>query len=114
MTAVREGSAQRSTTALLLWALAIAAVVRLASLALYPLSDTTESRYAEVARKMLELGDWVTPWYDYGIPFWAKPPASMWLTAASFSVFGINEFAARLPHLCDVPGILAARWRREA
>ncbi len=81
------------------WAvLAIVALVRLLTLGLYPLTDTTEARYAEVARKMAELNDWITPWYDYGVPFWAKPPLSTWLTAMSFKLFGINEFAARLPY----------------
>lgn len=110
MTAAGKGYRQRSTTALLAWAIAIAAFVRLASLALYPLSDTTESRYAEVARKMLELGDWVTPWYDYGVPFWAKPPMSMWLTAASFATLGVNEFAARLPHFLAGMLVLWVAW----
>lgn len=83
----------------LLWlTLAIVALARLLTLGLYPLTDTTEARYAEVARKMVELGDWITPWYDYGVPFWAKPPLSTWLTAASLKLFGINEFAARLPY----------------
>ena len=80
------------------WTLAVVALARLATLGLYPLTDTTEARYAEVARKMVELGDWITPWYDYGVPFWAKPPLSTWLTAASLKLFGINEFGARLPY----------------
>lgn len=79
-------------------ALAAAVVIRLLTMGLYPFTDTTEARYAEVARKMVELGDWITPWYDYGVPFWAKPPLSTWLTALSFKVFGFNEFAGRLPH----------------
>jgi 4-amino-4-deoxy-L-arabinose transferase-like glycosyltransferase len=83
---------------MLWWTLAVVALLRLATLGLYPLTDTTEARYAEVARKMVELNDWVTPWYDYGVPFWAKPPLSTWLTAASLKLFGINEFAARLPY----------------
>ena len=78
--------------------LAIVALVRLLTLGLYPLTDTTEARYAEVARKMVELNDWITPWYDYGVPFWAKPPLTTWLTAISLKLFGINEFAARLPY----------------
>lgn len=47
----------------------------------FPLFDTTESRYAEIARKMLETGNWVTLQQDYGVPFWAKPPLSIWLSA---------------------------------
>jgi 4-amino-4-deoxy-L-arabinose transferase-like glycosyltransferase len=73
-------------------------IARLASMAILPLMDTTEARYAEIGRKMVELGDWVTPWNDYGSPFWGKPPLSFWLTAMSFKLFGVNEFVARLPH----------------
>ena len=83
---------------MLKWILAIVVLLRLATMGLYPLTDTTEARYAEVARKMAELGDWVTPWYEYGVPFWAKPPLSNLVTAASIKLFGVNEFAARLPH----------------
>ena len=71
--------------------------VRLATLPAYPLMDPTEARYAEIARKMLETGDWVMPQFDYGVPFWGKPPLSTWLSAAAMAAFGISEFAARLP-----------------
>lgn len=99
MTQPRSAFADRDgTERLVLLALVAVVLMRLLTLGLYPLTDTTEARYAEVARKMVELGDWITPWYDYGVPFWAKPPLSTWLTAASFKVFGLNEFAARLPH----------------
>ncbi len=66
--------------------------------------DTTESRYAEIARKMLETGDWLMPQFDYGVPFWGKPPLSTWLSAASMAAFGVNEFAARLPSLALLAG----------
>ncbi|MBT8077742.1 MAG: glycosyltransferase family 39 protein, partial [Gammaproteobacteria bacterium] len=64
---------------------------------LYPLHDTTEARYAEIARVMVASGDWVTPQIAVGVPFWAKPPLSIWFTAASFELFGLSEFAARFP-----------------
>ncbi len=73
-------------------------LVRLISLALYPLMDMTEGRYGEIARKMAEMNDWVTPWYDIGVPFWGKPPLSFWMSAIGIKLFGINEFALRLPH----------------
>lgn len=94
----------------LLLALAAVALTRLLSLGLYPLNDTTEARYAEVARKMVELGDWVTPWYDHGVPFWAKPPLSTWVTAGSFKVFGLSEFAARLPHFLLALALVWLVW----
>ncbi len=83
-----------------LWGLlALAFVVRLLTLGAYPLTDNTEARYAEIARKMVETGDWIVPQIDYGVPFWGKPPLSMWLTALSYELFGVHAFAARLPSL---------------
>lgn len=76
----------------------ILALIRLVSIGLYPLMETTEARYGEMGRLMLESGDWITPWYDYGVPFWGKPPASVWATRTGLSLFGINEFGARFPH----------------
>lgn len=73
------------------------AALRLAVDAWLPLLDKTEARYAEIARIMYETGNWVTPQIDYGVPFWAKPPMSTWISALSFHVFGVNEFAARFP-----------------
>ncbi len=70
-------------------------LIRLFTLGAYPLADRTESRYAEIARKMAETGDWITPQIDYDVPFWGKPPLSTWLTAVLFKLFSINEFFAR-------------------
>jgi len=72
--------------------------VRLISLGLFPLYDTTEARYGEMARIMIETNNWVTPQIDYNVPFWGKPPFQTWISATSFSWFGISEFSARLPH----------------
>lgn len=88
--------------------------LRLFAMAWLPLMDSTEARYAEIGRKMLELGDWITPWHDYGVPFWAKPPLSFWLTAASMKVFGVNELAARLPHFLCMLFVAAACGRLAA
>lgn len=79
--------------------LALVLLIRLLSLGVYPLVDPSESRYAEMARKMLETGNWVTPQIDYGVWFWGKPPLAVWLNATSLAVFGVNEFAARLSAL---------------
>ena len=79
------------------WVVLVAFMIRLTTLGLYPLGDTTEARYSEIARKMVETGNWITPQFDYGVPFWGKPPLSTWTRAASFELFGVSEFAARLP-----------------
>ncbi len=73
------------------------ALFRLLLTATIPLLDKTESRYAEIARIMQETNQWIVLQIDYGVPFWAKPPLSTWLSALSFEVFGLNEFAARFP-----------------
>lgn len=85
------------TRRLLLLALAALLIIRLFSLGAYPLTDTSEARYGEMVRKMLELDDWVTLWFDYGAPFWGKPPLAFWLSAISAKVLGLSEFALRLP-----------------
>ncbi len=89
------------STPILYWAVILILsliALRLVSLGLYPLYDTTEARYGEMARIMLETNNWITPQFDYNIPFWGKPPLQTWISALSFSWLGVNEFSARLPH----------------
>ncbi len=86
-------------------------VCRIISMCFIPLNDVSEARYAEIARKMLETGNWVTPLHDYGVPFWAKPPLSTWLSAFSMKLFGVNEFAVRLPGLLLSLATLWLIWR---
>ena len=94
--------------------LVLVVAVRLATLGAYPLLDPTESRYAEIARKMLETGDWLVPQVDYGVPFWGKPPLSTWLSATAMAIFGVNEFAARLPSFLLLLGCGAMVYRLAA
>lgn len=86
--------------------------LRLITLGLYPLMDTTEARYAEMARKMVETGHWLQPQFDYGVPFWGKPPLSFWATAVGMSIFGVNEFGARIaPFICMLTvGLCFLAW----
>jgi hypothetical protein len=58
--------------------------------------DYDEGYYAQAAKEMAVTGNWVTPHVN-GIRFLEKPPFLYWLTAASFKLLGINEFALRLP-----------------
>jgi len=89
-------------------------LARLIGMAVVPLMDTTEARYGETGRIMADLNDWITPWFDYGVPFWGKPPLAFWVTAASFKAFGVSEFTARLRcrGLCYCRSRLGAGARR--
>jgi len=69
-----------------------------------------EGRYAEIPREMIVSGDWLTPRIN-GYKYFEKPPLQYWATAASFSAFGLNEWAARLwPGLTGFLGVLLVFW----
>ncbi|HEV2904933.1 MAG TPA: glycosyltransferase family 39 protein [Pyrinomonadaceae bacterium] len=72
-----------------------------------PLVGPDEPRYAQVAREMLQRGDFITPTLG-GVPWFEKPPLLYWMMMASYRVFGVSEFAARLgPAIC---GLLTAAF----
>ncbi len=85
----------RDVSALLLIGLC-ALVLFFYGLGARPLWDYDEAMHAQVAREMLERGDWCTPVFN-GQNFYNKPVLHFWLVMASFRVFGLSEFAARLP-----------------
>ena len=107
---MKTASNQTAVSRMLLWSLAALVVARLISLPLYPLMDTTEARYGDIARRMVERSDWITPWFTDDQPFWGKPPLSFWATALGFKLFGINEFAGRLPHFILGFPVAASTW----
>jgi 4-amino-4-deoxy-L-arabinose transferase-like glycosyltransferase len=80
-------------------------VFYLCGLGSLPLVGPDEPRYAQVAREMLQRGDFITPTLG-GVPWFEKPPLLYWMMMASYRVFGVSEFAARLgPAIC---GLLTA------
>lgn len=72
-----------------------------------PLTDTTEARYANIALIMAKTKDWITPYFDYNIPYWGKPPLAFWFQALSYRLFGIHDFVPRLPSMLIT---LATAW----
>jgi 4-amino-4-deoxy-L-arabinose transferase-like glycosyltransferase len=72
--------------------------------------ERDEGRYADVASEMLARGDFVTPRVN-GAIFLDKPPMVYWVTAASLSVWGHNEFGARFGQLLFALGTLLVTWR---
>ena len=75
-----------------------------------PLLGPDEPRYAQVAREMLLRGDPVTPMLG-GHTWFEKPALLYWMIMASFKIFGVSEWSARLgPAVCGLLTI-AAVWR---
>ncbi|MEM9830427.1 MAG: glycosyltransferase family 39 protein [Bacteroidota bacterium] len=71
---------------------------------------THESYYAVAVREMLESGDWLTITFNGDLRF-NKPPLTYWLMAASASIFGLKEWALRLPILLCSLGTLFVTYR---
>lgn len=64
---------------------------------------------------MLVSGDYVTLHIN-GVRYLEKAPLPYWLVAFSYRIFGVNEFASRLPMALSVLllGVLALVWGRQA
>jgi 4-amino-4-deoxy-L-arabinose transferase-like glycosyltransferase len=66
-----------------------------------------EPRYAQVAREMLERHDWITPVLG-GQPWLEKPPLYYWQAMMAYAVFGVSDWAARLPSAIDATFLVLA------
>jgi 4-amino-4-deoxy-L-arabinose transferase-like glycosyltransferase len=71
----------------------LAAATLLPLLGHKPLADWDEAIYAEIARELLGHRTLALAWHFQ--PWFEKPPLYMWLTAAFFRLFSVNEFWAR-------------------
>ena len=58
--------------------------------------DDVDAVQAQIARNMVESGDWVTARLD-GVKYLEKSPLVYWMMGVSFEVFGPHDWAARLP-----------------
>ncbi|MGB5275979.1 MAG: glycosyltransferase family 39 protein [Gammaproteobacteria bacterium] len=76
--------------------LALCGVVFFAGLGIRDIWNIDEGMHAAMAQNMLISGEWITPTYN-GEAFLDKPPLFNWANAIAFIVFGITEFAARIP-----------------
>jgi len=61
-----------------------------------PLMDIDAAQYASISREMLERNSFLQI-YDLGKDYLDKPPMLFWLSALSMKIFGIYDWAYRLP-----------------
>jgi len=76
-------------------------------LAYFGLVGADEPRYAQVAREMLSRHDWITPTLG-GKPWLEKPPLYYWQAMLAYSLFGVSDWAARLPSAIDATLMVVA------
>ena len=98
-------SAPTSRSSDLLALLIVASLAIFAGLGNGTFWEPDEPRFAEATRQMFARGDFVTPYLN-GVPRFEKPILFYWAQAAAFTVFGDNEFAARLPSAVAGVGII--------
>src|SRR5436853_6378201 len=96
-TGVREPEDTRRRRRYSLIVLAVASVIFLGCILSPPsLMDDVDAVQAQIARNMLQSGDWVTARLD-GVAYLEKSPLKYWMMAVSFKAFGPHDSAARLP-----------------
>ena len=82
--------------------LAVASLVFLVSIGSPPrLMDDVDAVQAQAARTMLASGEWVTARLD-GVAYLEKAPLNYWMMAVAYKIFGVHDWAARLPHALAV------------
>ncbi|HEY4052958.1 MAG TPA: glycosyltransferase family 39 protein [Terriglobales bacterium] len=69
-------------------------------LSAFGLIGADEPRYAQVAREMLQRRDWVTPTLS-GTAWLEKPPLYYWQAEVAYKIFGVSDWAARVPSTID-------------
>jgi 4-amino-4-deoxy-L-arabinose transferase-like glycosyltransferase len=88
---------QFRTRYLYLLVLVFAAAIYLGCIVSPPsLMDDVDAVQAQIARHMLSSGDWVTARLD-GIKYLEKAPLVYWAIAACYKIFGVHDWAARIP-----------------
>jgi 4-amino-4-deoxy-L-arabinose transferase-like glycosyltransferase len=89
-------------TALILLAISLPYITKLGFSSIW---DANEAFYAETPREMMISGDYLAPHFNFQ-PRAQKPPLAYWGILASYRIFGVNEFAVRLPGALAAIGIL--------
>src|ERR1039457_7045263 len=92
-----------------IWIVLLWAIVYIPGLFSPPLLDDADSIHAEAARELIVRHDWSTLYID-GVRYLEKAPLMYWGMAASYTVFGTKDWAARLPLALGVLALLLATY----
>jgi 4-amino-4-deoxy-L-arabinose transferase-like glycosyltransferase len=92
-----------------LWLLLLCWLAFFNNLGSLGLMDKTEALFVEVGNQMLKRGDWITPWWN-GERFFDYPVWGYWMVAISFQLFGVSEWAARLPVALAASSVVVAAF----
>src|SRR6185437_5447490 len=87
------------------------AVIYLGTLFQPPLMDDADTVHAEAAREMVGHNDWVTLKINGGFRYLEKAPLMYWLVAASYKIFGVHDWSARLPIALGMLALLLVVYR---
>ena len=79
------------------WLVAVLLLIAFAFQGSRAIWEPDEGRYTGASLNMLASGDWLVATFDGEHQHLSKPPMIYWALARSFGLFGINEWAARLP-----------------
>jgi len=74
------------------------------------LMDDVDAVQAQIARNMLESGDWVTARLN-GVAYLEKAPLKYWMIAVSYMIFGVHDWAARIPIVLSVIALVWVVYR---
>jgi 4-amino-4-deoxy-L-arabinose transferase-like glycosyltransferase len=75
-----------------------------------PLMDIDASQYASISREMIERNSYLQV-FDLGKDYLDKPPMLFWLSAFSMKIFGVYDWAYRLPSLLFLGVALYATYQ---
>jgi len=92
-----------------IWIALLWAIVYVPGLWTPPLLDDADSVHAEAAREMLVRHEWTTLYID-GVRYLEKAPLLYWGMAASYKVFGVHDWAARLPLILAMLALVLATY----
>lgn len=111
---IRSSAVEEGNIQIPLWSIPLVLIVLyvclFSGLGALGLVGPDEPRYAAIARAMAETHDWITPRL-WGTPWFEKPVLYYWAAGIAMRVFGVSEFAARLPSaLGALLAVLAVAW----